>query len=46
MNGTCGPRNGYQHIAISPAVGGAAVTSPLRLEFVIASGVHPLLLGW
>ena len=24
VNGTCGPRNGYQQIAISPAVGGAA----------------------
>ena len=25
---------------------GSGNTSPLRLEFVIASGVHPLLLGW
>jgi hypothetical protein len=24
MNGTCGPRNGYQQAAISPEVGGAA----------------------
>ena len=22
------------------------IPHPLRLEFVIASGVHPLLLGW